>query len=168
MSASVAMLNHRTGELRDVDGGDSEQARALRHKLYQQGWQRLSRRRCRLDVDMLACNCVQTVRGERIVGKRHGVGKTYFLRRYLDEQDASDALTGKTLVEVNAEISEAYMRQARLSGACAGKANCVHSKTPVHMDTMDHLKRLGYVEVYRETPGHGWRSLLSKPQGGTV
>ena len=161
MSSLVRLLHRYTGEFRDVDGGDSEQARALRHRLYAQGWQRLERLRCRLDQDMLACHCVQTVRGKRVsVGKRHGPGETYFLWRYLDSLHTADALTGRTLVEVNAEIAGAYIADARQSGACSGKPNCVHSKLPILMDTMDYLERLGYAEVHRETPGHGWRNIL--------
>ena len=34
------------------------------------------------------------------------------------------------------------------------------------MDTMDYLKRLGYVEVYRNVPGRGWRNLLTYTDSG--
>ena len=164
--ALVTLVNTYSGELQDVPGDDSERSRALRESLYRNGWARPERRRCRLDVHLLACDCVQTVQGRRVVGKRHGPDSTYFLRRCLDEIHAADAIAGKTLTQVNAEVARAYIGEAIRSGACSGKPNCVHDKAPVHMDTGDYLRRLDYVEVYQNVPERGWLSLLTLLAGG--
>ena len=160
----ITLVNRRTGELKDVPGDDGEQAKALRHALYLSGWERVERRRCRLDFDMLACDCVQTVRGQRVVGQRHGPDGVYFLRRYLDDLDAADGVEGKTLVQINAEVANAYLAEARRSGACVGKPDCVHvqKSRPIHMDTRDYLRNLGYVQIYQNAPRRGWVSLMER------
>ena len=160
----VSMINRRTGELLEVDGDDSASARSTRHRLYLRGWERRSRRRCLLTVDMLGCNCVQTVKGQRIIGKRHGPNETHFLHRRLDALSDADDVQGHTLPEINMKVAQEYMREAVRAGACVGKADCIHVKKskPIHMDTMDYLCQLGYVEVYQDVPGRGWIGALIK------
>ena len=140
------LVNTHTGELVEVAGDNSPDSRALRHKLYTQGWIRPERRKCLLTMHFMGCACVQRRDGQIIaVGKRHGPAQTYFLHRYLDELHVTGVIVGKTLVQVNAEVAHAYRAEARRTGACVKASGCVHDNGP---DPHGHTSLLETLGVY--------------------
>ena len=116
----------------------------------------------------------------------------YFFKTYLDEQDASKELEGKTVRLVNAELHEEWKRRAGCiwygreemclrqqgdtfggdsgegrCGSCINCQKCVHSKPPsISRMTMPYLRQLGYIEKYQMTDGKDgrrpWDNLLEK------
>ena len=46
MSDTVQLFHPNSGELREVEGGDGEDAKRNRQYLYMQGWKRIDRLRC--------------------------------------------------------------------------------------------------------------------------
>ena len=151
MPETVTMFNPETGELRDVDGGNDQEAKRKRHYLYLQGWKRPDRM-CKVMWDMYRCD------HKRLHPER-------FHLLYLYDRHTEDRIEGKTLQALTLQVQAAYEKWHIDRSYCArlvlADIACVHSEAQRanHTDTQQYLRHLGYEEHYQHVEGVGWQGI---------
>ncbi len=155
MSDKVRLFHPSTGELREVEGGDSEDAKSKRQYLYMQGWKRIDRMQCNVHWDMYRCG-----------HKRRHPERFHLL--YLYDLHTEDKIAGSTLQRLTKLVQDAYEEWHVVRLYCVrslrGQTECSHNQQQkaLHIDTEDYLKHLGYVENYQKGDGERWTGILEK------